>query len=69
MDDKRTGSWKKKRKRKLKMQVSKRTAQEENADAVLEQSTESSVFEETAVLQNCEILHSVRGLYDKNSAS
>ena len=69
MDDKRTGSWKKKRKRKLKMQVSKRTAPEENADAVLEQSTESLVFEEIAVLQNFEILHSVRGLYDKNSAS
>ena len=51
MDDKRTGSWKKRREKGRKLQESKRTSQEENADAVSEQSTESSVFEETSLVE------------------
>ena len=34
MDNKKQGSWKKRRKKERKMQESKRTSQEENADAV-----------------------------------
>ena len=45
------GAGKRGEKKERKIQESKRTSQEENADAVSEQSTESSVFEETSLVK------------------